>query len=106
MLSLLSDTLRPGYPDDYLVSRLHGRLQQKVVGAQGEYTERNMFHENDKHIWDVAAGEREWLYQQMEWKLRKTLAPLLIFFEISGLILGLREMEAGTGAETAAVDDL
>ena len=89
MLSLLADNRRPGYPADYLVARIHGRLHKTFAGDQDRFGERNTFHESDNHIWDAVAGEREWLYSQMEPKLRMTLAPLLLFFELNGLSLAL-----------------
>lgn len=95
MLSLLSNSYRSGYPGDYLVARIHGRINRRLSNQGEVFENQGMFHENDRHFWDRVSEERKWLYQQMEIKLRKTLAPMLVYFELPGFFLGLRKLEAG-----------
>ncbi|MCL7486815.1 MAG: hypothetical protein M8357_01400 [Desulfobulbaceae bacterium] len=95
MLGLLHKCTRAGYPPDYLVSRIRGRIGAPAARAPitraGGYT----FREDDAAIWDAAAAERQWLYLQMDDRLRKDLAPLLLYGELPTLIRCLRNLEAG-----------
>lgn len=103
MLNLLSTIRRSGYPGDYLVARIHGRIHRQVASREEGFDNQGMYHANDRFIWDKASEERQWLYQQMEVKLRKALAPMLLYFELHGLILGLRELEAQNSSVAGGV---
>lgn len=95
MLNLLLDCPFTGYPANYLVARIRGRLERvawtEIPGEQQTG--------DDSHIWTGAAAERGWLYRQMDETLRKTLAPLFFLFEIETLVRLVRAEEARQGAD-------
>lgn len=91
MQRLLVDCSRHGYPSEYLVARIHGRVH---AGFPCTHMENKREDETDSVIWNAAGDERCWLYGQMEWELRKILAPLFVYHEINTLIAGLRRITA------------
>ena len=95
MLNLLHDCTRSGYPPEYLLSRIRGRMaahisEEHCVSKEDTTT----FQVDDAVIWDEVSEERRWIYLQMDNALRQALAPLLFYFEINTIVLCLRNLEA------------
>lgn len=88
MLNLLHDCARSGYPPDYLLSRIRGRMAAPVSEKRGA-----AFQVDDAVVWDRALEERRWVYMQMDGAIRKALTPLLFYFEINTIVLCLRSLE-------------
>jgi len=87
---LLVELLRPirsgGYPIDYLLARLPTRragLLTSCPGGGGREARRELDRELD------------WFHGQLEPVSRRQLAPVLLFFELPGLLAALRFREAG-----------
>lgn len=94
MQSLLHKCTHPGYPVDYLVSRIRGRSGQPVKEEFRYSADGGTFQADDTLIWSAAADERYWLYRQIDNGLREALAPVLLYFELNTLVLCLRSLEA------------
>lgn len=94
MRSLLDQCNRPGYPPDYLVARIRGRMDRREDDVHGEPTGGSRYLADDTVIWDAAAKARRWIYLQMDGNLREILVPVFVHFELRTLVLCLRTLES------------
>lgn len=86
--SLLRDDAGAGYPPSYVLARLHGRRPAWAgvpqtgapSGADG----------SDDQIWARFLDELNWLFRQMDARLREAYAPLFGLFEMKTIVLCLR----------------
>ena len=86
--SLLRDDVGAGYPPGYVLARLRGRRgalsgvpQASVTAGVGDA---------DEKIWRGFLEELEWLFRQMDARLREANAPLFGLFEMKTIVLCLR----------------
>ncbi|MHB8810556.1 MAG: hypothetical protein ACYC9M_11150 [Desulfobulbaceae bacterium] len=95
MQRLLIEAHGPGYPGDYLLSRIQGRsgALTAVTGALPART--GMTDRDDRRYWEQAATERFWLFRQLDAELRAALAPLFVFFELGPMATALRYQAGG-----------
>jgi len=99
MLRLLSEFPQRGYPGDYLLARLNGR-RALLISENHTDTDENLHkYTTEKAIRDKEKEERQWLFMQMNDRLRRSTAPLFFYFEINTLIQCLRFIEAGIADE-------
>lgn len=82
MIGLLAERPQPEYPADYLLARLAARRSWWAGGDHGGMVSR--------------AAEFRWLYGQLNARLRRELAPLFVYFELSSLFLFLRGLARGS----------
>ena len=97
MLRLLREIPGSGYPADYLLPRLRGR--RGSAGAAPAIPRGGTVPVGDSPFWEQAARERSWLFRQLDFELRATLAPLFVYFEVGTLVQVLRYL-AGNRAES------
>ena len=86
--SLLREDAGAGYPPGYVLARLRGRRvaitgvpQAPIAAGVGD---------NDERIWRGFLDELQWLYRQMDARLREASAPLFGLFEMKTIVLCLR----------------
>ncbi len=95
MLQMLLKFPQREFPGDYLMSRLRYKRTLFVSEAQTEEYRGEVPEVFDADIWARELEERKWLFRQMNGRLRDTLAPLFLYFEINTLVQCLRFLEAG-----------
>ena len=95
MQRLLIEAHGPGYPGDYLLSRIQGR-SGALTGVTGALPAKTGTAErDDSRCWERAATERFWLFRQLDAELRVVLAPLFVFFELGPMATALRYQAGG-----------
>jgi len=77
-------------------------MQKHAAGSPRQLSGGGEFQADDSRIWEEAAAQRRWIYLQMEERLRRELAPLLVYFEVDTLVLCLRNLAAGQPDTTVA----
>lgn len=110
MLGLTSLLIRPkypGFPSGYLLARLCGRRSRlpdgrfplaigSESGAAAAGTRPPAGAESDAvDPWGRMRREFIWLYHQMNDGLRKTFAPLFLWFELPTILIALRYQRGG-----------
>src|SRR5688572_11904299 len=86
--SLLRDDAGAGYPPGYVLARLHGR-RPAWAGVQQTGTASGADGSDDQ-IWARFLDELNWLFRQMDARLREANAPLFGLFEMKTIVLCLR----------------
>ncbi|HEX8027407.1 MAG TPA: hypothetical protein VF491_03050 [Vicinamibacterales bacterium] len=84
--ALLRDDVGAGFPRDYVFSRLHGRHASL---ASARPTTAATFA-TDEEIWNAFLSELNWLFRQMNARMRVDYSPLFALFEIKTMVLCLR----------------
>lgn len=94
LAELLRPPRRAGFPVAYLLARLPSRRACWLTSCPGGSGEEARLE---------VERELEWLHTQLEPRLHRELAPLLIFFELPHLLAALRFSEVGdrNGVETS-----
>jgi len=108
-LELLRPMESRGYPTDYLLARIRGRRLELIsdwrsltaadslevfrsgryVGVSGSSPEAA--------VWLKFLTELDWLYRQMEERVRDSFAPVFFWFELRTLLVSLRFLRGGDG---------
>ncbi len=115
-MELLKRREYPGYPTEYLVSRIRGRRvrlisvgKPTVAGAApfedltfGKY-ERMIQDMAPEDIWRNLILEYQWVYAQMNERLRQLFGPFFLYSELKTVFICLRH---GKGRKTSNVDEL
>jgi hypothetical protein len=100
---LLEKTTDPGFPADYLFSRLKGRRSRLVTDwnalvaspspldqvPEGHYL-RIIGERSAEAVWRALLYEYGWVYHQMNGTLRETFAPFFLYAELGTMIICLR----------------
>lgn len=94
-MELLRDVASDGYPTDYVVARVRARGTRLTRDWRAVSAPRPAQAASDEAIWDGLLQEFEWLYLQMDRRLRTRLAPVFALFEIKTLVLCLRNASGG-----------
>lgn len=89
-MDLLRDIASDGYPGDYLVARVRARQTTLTRDWRGASARRPLQAASDEAIWDGLLQELEWLYRQMDRRMRARLAPVFALFEVKTIVLCLR----------------
>jgi len=97
-LSLLEKQPYPGYPADYLLARLGGRLAAPTIGRQAGENEPSTPATAEGTGWTDLQKEVRWLHRQMNSDLRLDIEPVLTMFEIHTLVFCLRYLDRGDPA--------
>ena len=84
---LLRDDAGAGYPAGYVLSRLRGR-RAALAGVPRTGVPGTI--DADEQIWGGFLDELEWLFRQMDARLRDVSAPLFGLFEMKTIVLCLR----------------
>ena len=92
--SLLRDDLNAGYATEYVRARLHGR-RASLTRAAGLSASRDL---TDEQIWSAFLIELDWLFRQMNPRMRAGHAPLFALFEMKTIVLVLRHASLGRAA--------
>lgn len=105
--SFLRDERRPGYPPEYLRSRVRGRRSKLIRNwravlheaspalhlsspqYQGFVRERTL-----ERLWGALLAEHGWLFGQMDEDLRCQIAPYFLYVELRTLFMCLRYRES------------
>lgn len=105
MHSLLADAAGPGYPADYLLARLQGRRPPLASASAPALSTAGagLADRDDSRYWQEAAAERSWLFRQLGFELRATLAPLFVHFELGTLARVFRYLEGQRPGEADRV---
>ena len=86
--SLLRDDAGAGYPGGYVLARLRGR-RAALAGVPHAPLAAGVA-DGDEQIWGGFLDELEWLFRQMDSRLREANAPLFGLFEMKTIVLCLR----------------
>ena len=104
-MDLLKNPADPGYPVEYLLSRIKGRRSrltrdwrpflfgpaphepQPAVGPGSSYKEST-----SDAAWRELLKEYQWLYSQMNQQLRATFTPYFLYAELRTICIGLRRL--------------
>ncbi len=87
---LLRDPSTDGFPADYLIARVNGRRSALVSDWQVFLVQRPPMETNEEEVWRSLLEELDWLYRQMNPKLRKTFVVVFLLFELKTVVLCLR----------------
>ncbi len=114
-MKLLQHFENPGYPAEYLVSRISGRRSRFITdwkqlvfnAAPAEYLSSSRYqgfvkeHTPDA-IWSCLIKENRWLYAQMNEDLRRMFNPYFLYTELRTIFIWLRHSMQGqkTGRTT------
>lgn len=98
-MNLLRDIDSPGFPNDYLITRIKGRRAALIANWKAVRAHGLTPGTSDERIWEALLTELEWLYRQMNRTLRKCFASVFVLLELKTIVLCLRNKEAGRVAE-------
>ena len=115
-MELLQRREDPGYPTEYLVSRVRGRRVSLITVGKpalssaapfesvmlGKY-ERAIRDTAPEDIWRDLMLEYRWVYAQMNVRLRRLFGPFFLYSELKTVFICLRR---GKGGKTGHVDEL
>jgi vacuolar-type H+-ATPase subunit C/Vma6 len=115
-MKLLQRREDPGYPTEYLVSRVRGRRVSLITAGMpavssaapfeglpfGKY-ERAIRDTAPEDIWRDLMLEYRWVYSQMNGRLRRLFGPFFLYSELKTVFICLRR---GKGGKTGTVDEL
>ena len=65
MINLLRDIDSPGFPNDYLITRIKGRRAALIANWNAARAQGLSPGTSDERIWEALLNELEWLYGQM-----------------------------------------
>jgi hypothetical protein len=100
--SLLRDDLDAGYAPEFVRARLHGRDASLTrAAAAGLSASRDL---TDEQIWSAFLAELDWLFRQMDARMRAGHAPLFALFEMKTIVLCLRHAALGRAAPGRLLD--
>lgn len=115
-MELLQRHEDPGYPTEYLVSRVRGRRVSLITAGKPplsgaapfesfafEKYERMIRDTAPEDIWRNLMLEYRWVYAQMNGRLRRLFGPFFLYSELKTVFICLRH---GKGGKTATVDEL
>ena len=94
-MELLRDIPSDGYPTDYVVARVRARRTALTPDWRAAGARRPSLAASDEALWDRLLQEFEWLYLQLDRRMRARLAPVLALFELKTIVLCLRNAAAG-----------
>lgn len=100
LTTLLRQQAYEGYPTEYLLARVRGRRGRLVTartGGGGGVAEGtiNLAGRTEPEARALLHAELRWMYRQMNGDLRRTFAPLFLWFELRTIILSLRFRRRG-----------
>jgi len=98
-MNLLCDIESPGFPNDYLVTRIKGRRAALIAKWKAVRKQGLAPGTSDERIWEALLNEFEWLYLQMNRTLRECFASVFVLLELKTIVLCLRNKEAGRVTE-------
>ena len=99
MMNLLRDADSPGFPNDYLITRIKARRAALVATWKAVRAHGLTPDISDERIWEALLSELEWLYGQMNRGLRERFASVFVLLELKTIVLCLRNKEAGRATE-------
>ena len=99
MLKLLRDIDSPGFPNDYLITRIKARRAVLIASWNAARAHGLPPGTSDERIWEGLLNELEWLYGQMSRGLRERFASVFVLLELKTIVLCLRNKEAGRVSE-------
>lgn len=94
-MNLLRMMASPGYPPDYLVTRIMVRRAALIGGWQPLLAGHLPPGLAEEDLWHDLLAELSWLYTQMNPPLRQVFAPVFSLFELRTLTLCLRHKATG-----------
>jgi len=103
MINLLRDLESPGFPNDYVIARIKGRRASLLANWKAARAHGLTPGTSDERIWEALLNELEWLYGQMNRRLRECFASVFVLLELKTIVLCLRNKEAG---RVAGIDTL
>jgi hypothetical protein len=95
MIQLLRTDESPGFPNDYLLTRIKARRAALIAGWNTVRQQGRSSSISDAVIWEGLLIELEWLYGQMNWSMRECFAPIFVLLELKTIVLCLRNKEVG-----------
>jgi len=98
-MNLLRDIDSPGFPNDYLITRIKGRRAALIANWNAVRTSGLIPGTSDERIWEALLNEFAWLYGQMNRTLRDCFASVFVLLELKTIVLCLRNKEAGCVTE-------
>lgn len=98
-MNLLRDIDSPGFPNDYLITRIKGRRAALITDWKAVRAHGLAAGIADERIWGALLSELEWLYGQMNRALRECFAPVFVLLELKTIVLCLRNKEAHRATE-------
>jgi vacuolar-type H+-ATPase subunit C/Vma6 len=114
-MELLDSPLNPGYPAEYLLSRIRGRRSRLITdwsalifeadpaGYLASPRYRGFVRERTPEgMWENLVREYRWVYLQMNEELRELFGPFFLYSELRTLFIclrHLREKKLGTAGE-------
>ncbi len=99
MINLLRYIDSPGFPSDYLITRIKGRRAALMASWKTVRANGLTALTSDEGIWQALLNELEWLYGQMNRALRECFAPVFVMLELKTIVLCLRNKEADRATE-------
>ncbi len=102
-MNLLREEKRDGYPTPYLLARLRARRSGFTLDWLQRLSQDPDPAAAEEILWQRFLEELFWVHRQMNRKLRETVAPVLLYFELRTLLLCLRNKAA---RNEAAVKEL
>ena len=103
MINLLRDVDSPGFPKDYLITRIKGRRAALLANWNAARAQGLSPGTSDELIWEALLNELEWVYGQMNRRLRECFASVFVLLELKTIVLCLRNKEAGRVSEIDAL---
>ena len=98
-MNLLRDIDSPGFPNDYLITRIKGRRAALIANWKAVRAHGLTPGTSDERIWEALLIELEWLYGQMNRAVRECFESVFVLLELKTIVLCLRNKEAGRVAE-------
>ncbi len=93
-MNLLREERWDGYPTSYVLARLRARRSGFTSDWLGRLSKDLDPAAAEEILWRRFLEELFWVHRQMNRKLRKVVAPVLLYFELRTLVLCLRNKAA------------
>ncbi len=89
-MNLLDEPAAEGYPEEYLLARIKGKRVHRINNWQQRIDRGRHESSTEEKLWSDLLREMNWLYRQMNLRLRAGLNPVFTLFELRTLVLCLR----------------
>ncbi len=115
MMELLQKPVDPGYPEEYLLSRIRGRRSGLIRDWKRLLFDASLFEtttlpktgllkaKSPDAVWANLIREYRWVYGQMNMRLRRIFGPFFLYSELRTLIICLRRLP---DRKAGALDEL
>ena len=103
MTGLLREYASEGFPSDYLIARIRGRRASLIRDWQPLLATGRHPGTSDETIWRAFLEELDWVYRQMNLRLRRTFATPFALFELKTIVLCLRSRVADNTARVSVL---